>query len=125
MTVLVNIILISSFASLFNLSYSMQSSISVILTAITGLVYLYKICSPLNKYRGTLFGLMLTIFLVVIIFFSEFFNIEEISKTSALITFVLTLDTIYIYQWFNYLITKIFNKFDNSIEVESKIAGLY
>lgn len=125
MTVLVNIILISSFASLFNLSYSMQSSISVILTAITGLVYLYKICSPLNKYRGTLFGLMLTIFLVVIIFFSEFFNIEEISKTSALITFVLTLDTIYIYQWFNYLITKIFNKFDDSIEVESKIAGLY
>ena len=121
LTVLFNIVLVSIFSRLLNLSYEMQSSISVILTAIIGLYYLFKICHPLNVYRGALFIFMLTGFTGIITLIPDFFNIQPINSVSALLIFVLALDSFYIYKLINYLITFIFNKFDDSISVESNI----
>jgi len=121
LTVVFNVIIISLFSDVFNLSYELQSSISVILTTITGLYYLFKICYPLNIYRGTLFGVMTTGFLYCLFFQPEFFNIIPMNSVSWLITFVLALDSFYVYKILNYFITLIFNKFDNTIKVESDI----
>jgi cation-transporting ATPase E len=121
LTILISIILASLFAKLLNISYEMQSSISVMLTAIIGLYYLFKICHPLNVFRGILFSFMLAGFCVVIFFVPEFFEIMPLSKVSALIVFVLTLDAFFIYKLINYAITFIANKIDDSISVESNI----
>ncbi|MBR4178639.1 MAG: HAD-IC family P-type ATPase [Bacilli bacterium] len=120
-TVVFNVILVSLFSQLFNLSYELQSSICVILTTITGLYYLFKVCHPLNLYRGALFTFMTGGFLYCLIFQPEFFNILPLDKVSILISFVLVLDSFYVYKVLNYLITAIFHKFDKTIEVESNI----
>lgn len=121
LTVVFNVMLVSAFSDVFNLSYELQSSISVIITTITGLYYLFKICHPINAYRGTLFTVMLCGFLYCLIFQPEFFNLVPLDKISLLIVFVLTLDSFYVYKIINYLITLIFHKFDKTIIVESNI----
>ena len=120
-TVVFNVILVSLFAQFFNLSYELQSSICVMLTTIIGLYYLFKICHPLNLYRGALFFLMTGGFIYCLFFQPEFFNIVPLNKVSMLIVFVLALDSFYVYKVLNYLITAIFHRFDKTIEVESNI----
>ena len=119
--VVFNVALVSAFSSVFNLSYELQSSISVILTTIIGLYYLFKICHPINPYRGALFISMLTGFLFCLAFYPEFFNIVPLDKVSALIIFVLVIDTFYVYKLINYLITFLINKIDPEVKVESNI----
>ena len=121
LTVVFNVVIVSAFSDLFNLSYELQSSISVILTTITGLYYLYKICSPLNIFRGTLFGVMFFGFVYCLFFQPTFFNLVPMDKVSYLIVFVLAIDSFYIYKILNFLITKLFSKFDPTIKVESDI----
>lgn len=121
--VVFNVILVSAFSKTFGLSYEMQSSISVILTTISGLYYLFKICHPLNLYRGALFTVMTGGFLYCLLFQPEFFNIVPLDNVSTLIVFVLAIDSFYIYKILNYFITFIFNKFDKTIKVESNIYG--
>lgn len=121
LTVVFNIILVSALASLFNISYDVQSSICVILTTITGLYYLFKICNPLNIFRGTLFSVMTIGFIYCLLFQPKFFNILPVNNTILIITFILVLDSFYIYKVINYLVTLLFHKFDKSIKVESNI----
>ena len=121
LTVVFNVAIVSAFSSLFHLSYELQSSISVILTTIIGLYYLFRICYPLNIFRGTLVGTMTLGFVYCVFFQPEFFNLVPMDSVSYLIVFVLALDSFYIYKILNYLTTKLFNKFDSTIKIESDI----
>lgn len=121
LTVLFTIILVSLFSNLMHLSYEMQSSVSVLLTAVIGLYYLFRICHPMNIFRSVLFTFMLMLFFGLVLSIPEFFNIEPLNKISILLVFVLSLDSFFIYKIVNYVITFLFNKFDNSIKVESNI----
>ena len=121
LTVVFNIVIVSAFASVFNLSYSLQSSICVIITTITGLYYLFKICYPINIYRGSLLGIMFFGFVYCLFFYPEFFNILPLDKVSFLITFVLTITCFYMYKIINYAVTLIFHQFDETIKIESDI----
>ena len=121
LTVVFNVILVSAFSALFNIPYELQSTMCVIITAIIGLYYLFKICYPLNLYRGALFFTMLFGFLYCMFFQTSLFELQPINSVSALIIFVLTLDSFYVYKLLNFVITKIFNHYDDSIKVESDI----
>ena len=121
LTVVFNVAIVSAFAGVFGLSYELQSSISVILTTITGLYYLFKLCYPLNMFRGTLFGVMFVGFIYCLFFQPTFFNLVPMDNVSYLIVIVLAIDSFYIYKVINFILTKIFNKFDPTIKVESDI----
>ena len=121
LTVVFNVVIVSAFSAVFGLSYELQSSISVILTTITGLYYLFKICYPLNIFRGTLFGVMTTGFIYCLFFQPTFFNLIPMDNVSYLIVIVLAIDSFYIYKLLNFIITKIFSKLDSTIKVESDI----
>ena len=121
LTVVFNVILVSAFSALFNIPYELQSTMCVIITTIIGLYYLFKICYPLNLYRGALFFTMLFGFLYCMFFQASLFELQPINSVSALIIFVLTLDSFYVYKLLNFVITKIFNHYDDSIKVESDI----
>ena len=118
MTVVFNVVLVTCFANVFELTYEMKSTISVFLTTTTGLIYLYKICKPFTWLRGTLFFTMLFGFIYCLLFQHEFFNLLPVTTVSALICFVLVIDSLYIYKKLNHIISKIFNKLDFTIEVE-------
>lgn len=121
LTVVFNVVIVSAFSSVFGLSYELQSSICVILTTITGLYYLFKICYPLNIFRGTLFGVMFTGFVYCLFFQPTFFNLVPINNVSFLIVIVLAIDSFYIYKLLNFIITKVLSRFDSTIKVESDI----
>jgi cation-transporting ATPase E len=121
LTVVFNVILVSAFSALFDIPYELQSTMCVIITTIIGLYYLFKICYPLNLYRGALFFTMLFGFLYCMFFQTSLFELQPINSVSALIIFVLTLDSFYVYKLLNFVITKIFNHYDDSIKVESDI----
>lgn len=113
-----NVVFVTCFSHVFHLGYEMQSSICVFLTAITGFIYLYKICKPPTVLRVALFSLMLMGFCYCLVFQSSFFSLVPITPQSALIGFVLTIDSVYVYRRLNYFISKIFHKLDPTIEVE-------
>ena len=117
-TVAFNVILVTLFTHVFHLSYEFQSTLCVFITAITGFIYLYKICQPFTWLRRALFFTMLGGFIYCVVFQYEFFNLIPITPISALIGLVLCIDSLYIYRRLNYLISKIFHKLDPTIEVE-------
>lgn len=124
LTVVLNIMVVSVFARVFDLSYEVQSTIGVILTTVVGLYNLFRICYPLNLYRGALFFVMTTGFMLGLFMVPEFFNILPFDETITIITLVLTINSFYIYKIITYFITFIFNKFDDTIEVESNIYSI-
>ena len=125
LTVVFNMIIISCLSSIFNLSYEMQSTLGVILTTATGLYYLFKICYPINIYRGALFFVMLFGFIGCLLLEPEFFSILPMNSVILLLTCILLLDSFYVYKIINFIITSIFHKFDDSIKVEANIYKVY
>ena len=121
LTVIFNVALVAAFSAEFDLSYNIQSTISVYITTITGLLYLYKVCTPFTWLRGTLFFTMLTGFICCGLLLPQFFNLVPINTTIALIIFVLAIDSFCVYKLINYIITKIFHHFDETIKIESDI----
>ena len=124
LTVVFNVVIVSAFSSVFGLSYELQSSLSVIITTITGLYYLFRICYPFNYYRGTLFAVMFLGFIYCLFFQPTFFNLVPMDRVSWLILIILTLDSFYVYKLLNYAISALFNKLDPTIKVESNINEL-
>ncbi len=117
MTVFFNVALVTAFTNVFDLTYELQSSLCVILTAITGFIYLFKICKPFTWLRRTLFFVMLGGFIYCLIFQYSFFNLMPISYESTLIAFVLTLASLYVYKKLDYFITYLFHKMDKTIRI--------
>ena len=116
LTVLINIIVVSMFSFLFNIDYETQSTISVLLTAFTGLLYLLKICYPFSLLRGALFFTMSIIFTVAVTAYPAFFNLQPLNMAICLMVFVLGMNSVTIFKTLTYVITFIFSKFDKSIE---------
>ena len=118
LTVFFNAVLVTCFTRIFELPYEMQSSLTVLLTSVTGFIYLYKICKPFTVLRGSLFFVMFGGYLYCLLFQYEFFNLMPINNVTFLIGLVLTIDSLYIYRRLNLFVTWLFHKFDSTIEVE-------
>ena len=67
---------------------------------------------------------MFTGFILGLFMMPEFFNILPFDEAIFIITLVLTINSFYIYKLLTYFITFIFNKLDDSIEVESNIYAI-
>ena len=68
-----------------------------------------------------LFGTMTTGFIICTLFGYSFFNLLPINKTILLIIVLLSAISFVFYEIINYIITLIFHKYDNTIELESFI----
>ncbi len=115
LTVVFNIILITAFSHIFNLSYSFKSTLSVYLTAVTGFIFLYKICTPFTWVRRILFTTMLIGFIYCISFQSDFFSLTTFTPQTILIAIVLIFDSLYIFKKLYDLSIKVFHKIDPTI----------
>ena len=114
-TVLYNIVIVSLFAEMTNMSYSMLSTVSVYLTAIIGIIFLIKICKPFTLLRKILVTALSSAFVIAIVFFPEFFNLDLLTTTTVLITFVLASSSVLVLRVANFLVANVFHLFDNSI----------
>ena len=119
LTTLFNVILVSCFGAIFGLAEDVTSTVVVLLTVITGLIYLYKICTPFTVVRASVFFTMLFGFIYTTLCFNEFFSILPITYEIAWIVFVLGIDSLYVYKKLNHLLSKLFHKLDDTIPIEA------
>ncbi len=79
LTMTVNILVLCSLAAPLGLTDPEFSTLAVIATSLTGFIMLFKVCTPFNGLRGTLFGGLLSVFVGALLFFRSFFSLTELS----------------------------------------------
>lgn len=106
LTVFINILLVTIVEKPLNLTYELTSTLSVFLTSMVGFIYLYKICKPFNAYRKTLFTFIIAGFSVCALVGHDFFDISSISFQTTIVFIILSILSIFIYKFLNYLSLK-------------------
>lgn len=79
------------FSHVFEIERTQVSTISAILIGIVGLIMLFNVCKPFNKYRIILWFMMCIGFSVGILFFGQLFSIENLKFNNMLFLFVFAL----------------------------------
>ena len=109
-TVFLNILIILLCKVAFHLDDSITNTLCVFLTAVTGFIHLYNICSPFNKWRVMLFTSLVLIFSYASIFQNRFFSISDFNLQILIIFMLLFFFTKDIYFGLKRLINYILSK---------------
>lgn len=75
LTIIVNIISVMVFTSIFHFSEDYTSTMAMCLLAFSGFLLLFKICYPFNYIRGFLFGALIGIFLGGVLGLNKLFEL--------------------------------------------------
>lgn len=86
LTMAINMIVLVVIGSSFGLEAPDLSTMAVIVTAITGFQMLFRVCSPFNGLRGTLFVVMLSAFVVASIFLGKIFSLTPFTLPMFMVT---------------------------------------
>lgn len=111
LTVVLNIIILSILGNYLNINYEYISTISVIMTAFTGFLLLYKISVPFNTIRKYLFIILITGFIIGIFTFENIFSLVPINKTILLFIIILIFTSIFIFKLMSNIIDKLIVKY--------------
>lgn len=79
LTMTANIVLLCALSGPLGLASQEMSTLAVILTSLTGFIMLFKVCTPFNSLRGFLFGGLLAVFVVALLFLGQFFSLVSLS----------------------------------------------
>lgn len=89
--VVINCITIFCFRDSLNISTQAISTMSIVVSAYTCLMVLYRLCNPFNWYRRTLFGTMFALYLVCILWspVATYLNIVPLDVPQILLVLLL------------------------------------
>ena len=79
LTIVINVAFVLLLSLLIRLSDSEISTMSVVLVAFTGFLLLFKLCLPFNKKKLILYIGLITMFMVLVIGLSQFFELVLLS----------------------------------------------
>jgi len=79
LTMTSSVMIICHLCATFNMTQAETSTLTVIVTALSGLLMLFKVCTPFNSLRVFLFTCMLSALIVAIIFFQDLFVLTALS----------------------------------------------
>jgi len=79
LTMTANIVLLCALSGPLGLAPQEMSTLAVILTSLTGFIMLFKVCTPFNSLRGFLFGGLLAVFVVALLFLGQFFSLVSLT----------------------------------------------
>lgn len=77
LTMTFNIIVLCAISEPLSLSGGELSTLAAVMTALTGFIMLFKVCTPFNSLRGALFSVLLLAFLAALLFFGGLFAMES------------------------------------------------
>ncbi len=115
LTLIVNILSVMLFTSMFRFSDDYASTMSSILLAFTGFLLLFKICIPFNYLRGILFGTLVGIFVGGAIGLNKLFDFVLLTPMMFLFVALLCLVDIPIFQMLTVLCEKKIFKYQERI----------
>ena len=110
LTVVFNIIFILILSDVLNLSQELVSTFSVVLTATTGFLVIYKACIPFNPLRLSLLVVLVGIFTGAYLLFPGLFSLTYLSAKNIVLLIILVLSAIIIYTLLSIVTAKVFNK---------------
>ncbi len=97
LTVVINIMIVTLFGKCLNFSSEITSTMSVILTTMTGFIFLIKLCKPYNFIRISLITFLISLFLYACFFHGTLFNISALNLHHLVVLTMLTLASIFVY----------------------------
>lgn len=109
-TVVLNIIVILILNEILNLSSEEVSTLSVMLTAFTGFMVIYKLCIPFNVLRTTLLVAMIAMFVGAYILLPGLFSMVYLNYKNIILLIILILFAIMVYGLINIITDKVFKK---------------
>ena len=79
LTMTANILVLCALGGPLGLTDGEISTLAVIVTSMTGFIMMFKVCTPFNSLRATLFGGLLVAFIVAVIFFQSIFSLTPLT----------------------------------------------
>ncbi|WP_038298900.1 HAD-IC family P-type ATPase [Metaclostridioides mangenotii] len=111
-SVVVYILTIMVLGSFFELSFGMKSTLCVVLTGAVCFTSLVRISKPINKKIGTMLVILISTFVVLIVFFRGIFSLENVLSIRMLMIAVpLLLSVIPVYNFIRMMITFTIKKY--------------
>lgn len=110
LTVVFNIIIILILHEILHLTKEEISTFSVILSAFTGFMVIYKSSMPFNVLRTVLLISMVTIFVGAYLLFPSLFSLTYLSYKNIVLLLILIISAIILYSLFNLMTSKVFKK---------------
>ncbi len=96
------------FGDAFGIAPEMVSTVSFLLYAFAAYLMLYRVCKPMNRWHGILFGTMGVAFVGAAVVFSGWFQISPLDFGSTLILVTLLMLTLPL----DYMLQKLFTKME-------------
>lgn len=109
LTIVINVISVVIFTHILHLSSDHASTMCVILVAFTGFILLFKICRPFNYLRGTLFGVLLGMFIGGSIGLHKLFELVSLTPILFIFIVILCVIDIFVFIILTILSSKIIN----------------
>ena len=97
-TIVINITIVMIMASIFKINSKEISTICVILTAYTGFLLLYKLCTPFNTIRKVLFSSMIILFITGVLGLNTLFSLTMLSPYMIFLMVILMGISLYIFR---------------------------
>ncbi len=115
LTIVINIIIVMIASSVFKIHPKETSTLCVILTAYTGFLLLYNLCSPFNTIRKILFISMIILFLVGILGLNNLFSLTMLSPYMLFLMVILMGISIYMFSLMTSLTNKFIKKYEKKV----------
>ena len=110
LTIVLNVLIISILPYIIRLTSDEVSTLCVLLTGLTGFMLLYRISLPFNALRRCLFGFLMVLFSVGVIFLRELFSLTLLTPKLLILTLALFMIAITFFNIFTDLFYKISKK---------------
>ena len=110
LTIVANILIIIFLPYIIRLTEDEVSTLCVLLTGLTGFMLLYRICVPFNKLRRCLFGFLVILFSIGVVFFRELFSLTLLTPKLLILTLALFMIAITLFNIFTDLFYKVSKK---------------
>ncbi len=110
LTVVFNVVMIVLFKKQFNIDPNLASTLIVIMTGTTGFIFLFRLCRPFNLLRTILVFFLIALFVYILIFWYDFFDLTQITFNTILLYTVFGICSIYIFDKLNSFVTFIVKK---------------
>ena len=113
LTMIFNVIAIVIVSSILGVDSSLVSTMCVFMAGTVGFVLLYKLSLPFNLGRKILFGSMLTLFIISVIFFRNVFDIALLTPYFMILYVTLAILSIISFKYLTISIDKLLHKKDS------------
>ncbi len=120
LTVVFNVVMIVLFRNQFNIDGNLTSTLIVIMTGTTGFIFLSRLCRPFNLFRGGLFFVLLSLFIYIVMFQSDFFDLSQVNFNTLLLYIVFAICSVWIFDKLNKGVDFLLRKLDKDYAMEKE-----